>query len=952
MQLTGRARRETTMAQGTVAAAETKTARGALVAGLILAALRALGALGTGHAEAAPALVQYEVSATADADADRILVRWKRVGGVTPYTHYDVLRRPAALPAFTQLNAQPIGRATVATDIEAAFNAPGRADALGWITASFGADYSGDILGIMAADSQPESALLPDQNYVAALVMGLGWLDETVSADQAYVYEVWGLDAQGYRVERLGQATATARHPALVPAPAGVVCAGVAGQPGDRAAFLRFTDDALARSFFGYDVLRVPFAGGSCPSDLTVVPGAVRANEYPVLTDTPGESREGKALFATQCATCHRTSQDPRLVAPSSSSCSNCGSPGCNNCGVAGGSLKTYRSRQNYDVAGPASYPHDQPQLSALSVEALEAIFDYIEEFEFEDDADSTPGGPLPSGQTYCYQVVPRDLLGQYGQVSSAAVARCRIEDRVPPAVPTLVQIARFEAQPGVESCRVSWDRNTDDTTSYEMLRASPAVPRNALPPAAPWFGPVAQPASGARVTWDASPAHTVSDAGRTFFYAVRAVDAAGNRSGPSGWVPCMPRDQIAPPTPTAAFGCCDTGVPEEECADRRGDPEWIEAGGIGAILAVPGTCAARLTCPAGGDTFACRVYRSLDGSTFHSGQDVPAGQALDLGFQPLIDSEIHFQARAIDPSGNLSPPTPDVIVIYEGKNPLPPPRVISTTLLDAVTGMIKVRFRSLAPDAILGFAFYRQYAGPDDPDPPAPVHPDDFVARFPKPAAVPPLTLSAAPMAAGKWKVLANASPLASRLDQVTDPAPKLMYDAAEKVYEMTLLVGKTDDIVLRLAVVGWSGKESSTIPFRWAGFDTGDLTLDWPEWPKKNKLNLPGSATLNVTPLPAQGRTDVSFTPYPDCGSDSEFRPFVVFRRRGASPHWQQISPPFFCLSNSSLVYQDVDVEDGFHYSYVVVRLAANGEFKHQYGPTAPVCFGNCAGTPPPSW
>ena len=943
-------RRETTMASGTRTAAWRRAGRDALAAAFVLALARTIGAIGTAPLEAAPPQVQYEVSATADADADRILVRWNRVGGITPYTHYDVLRRLASVTASTPINGAPIGKATTVASIEAAFNAPGRSDALGWITASFGADYAGDILNILTTGSEPESTLLPDQNYVAALVMGLGWLDETVAANQTYVYEVWGLDAQGFRVERLGQATATARQPVLVPAPQGVVCSHVAGQEGDRAAFLRWSDSPQAGPFFGYDVLRAPFTGGACLANLTSAPGAVRVNEFPVLSDSPGAGREGKSLFEAHCSSCHRTSQDPRLVSPTPANCSNCGSPGCNNCGVSGGSLELYRVHQNSEVTGLSSYPHATTSLKALSADALEAIFDYIEEFQFEDDAETTPGGPLPNGQLYCYQVVPRDLLGQYGEVASGAVTRCQIQDRIPPSVPTLLRSDRFEPQAGVESCRLSWDRNTDDTASYEIFRVASAVPRNAHPPN-PVFGPLAQPASGARVAWDATPAHTLADAGRTFFYSVRAVDTAGNRSGLSGWVPCMPRDLVPPAAPSAAFGCCDVGVPEEECADRRLDLEWIETGGIAAIMAVPGSCAARLTCPPGGDTFACRVYRSLDGSNYYPGQDVPAGQAVDLAFQPLIDTEIHFQVKASDPSGNLSPPSTDVTVIYEGKNPLPAPRIISVTLLDAVTGEIRIRFRSLAPDKILGFALYRQYAGPDDPDPPAPVHPDDFVARFPKPGAAPPLTLSADPIAPGKWKVLANAVSLASRLDQVTDSTPKLTYDPVEKTYEMTVVAGKTDDIVLRLAVVGWSGKESATIPFRWAGFDTGDLTLEWPEWPRKNKLELPGTATLNVTPQPALGRTGVSWTPYPDGCNDGELRPFIVFRRRGSSPHWQQISPPFFCVSGTNLDYHDTDVENGFYYSYVVVRLSAAGEFKHQFGPTPPLCYGTCTG-PSPQW
>jgi len=62
------------------------------------------------------------------------------------------------------------------------------------------------------------------------------------------------------------------------------------------------------------------------------------------------------------------------------------------------------------------------------------------------------------------------------------------------------------------------------------------------------------------------------------------------------------------------------------------------------------------------------------------------------------------------------------------------------------------------------------------------------------------------------------------------------------------------------------------------------------------------------------------------------------LVFRQRNDSPHWKQISPLFTCFDSAFPVeYRDTDVEDGFCYRYVAVRLGPPGEFEYQYGPTA---------------
>ncbi|RMG46965.1 MAG: hypothetical protein D6718_04595, partial [Acidobacteria bacterium] len=169
-------------------------------------------------ATAAPPAERTLVHAVADGDQNRILVRWMTEETTSPrYRYYDVDRREADSLSFVQLNDDPIGPAQTAAEIEAIFTAPGRSDALGWIQDSLGDDYANDLLLMQSPNAtsseKAQAALLPDLNYGVALAFGLGWLDETVTPGVTYVYEVWGLDDQGFRVERLGRATATAGSP-------------------------------------------------------------------------------------------------------------------------------------------------------------------------------------------------------------------------------------------------------------------------------------------------------------------------------------------------------------------------------------------------------------------------------------------------------------------------------------------------------------------------------------------------------------------------------------------------------------------------------------------------------------------------------------------------------------------------------------------------------------------
>ena len=74
-----------------------------------------VAALAPAPAFAEPPVERTLVHAVADADRDRIFVRWLQVeGSVQRFSHYDVLRREASESALVPLNANPIlGRSSL-----------------------------------------------------------------------------------------------------------------------------------------------------------------------------------------------------------------------------------------------------------------------------------------------------------------------------------------------------------------------------------------------------------------------------------------------------------------------------------------------------------------------------------------------------------------------------------------------------------------------------------------------------------------------------------------------------------------------------------------------------------------------------------------------------------------------------------------------------------------------
>ncbi len=158
-----------------------------------------------------PPPTRHLVNAVADGAQPRILVRWLEVDGAAPrWQYFDVLRRTANETSFTQLNDEPVRPLTTVAEIIAVFTAPGRSAALSSIIDTLGPDYAEKLLQIQSANATgndlTQRQLLPDQNYAAAVAMGVGLIDESITAGVTYVYEVWGLDARGVRQERIGTA--------------------------------------------------------------------------------------------------------------------------------------------------------------------------------------------------------------------------------------------------------------------------------------------------------------------------------------------------------------------------------------------------------------------------------------------------------------------------------------------------------------------------------------------------------------------------------------------------------------------------------------------------------------------------------------------------------------------------------------------------------------------------
>lgn len=904
---------------------------------------------------AGPPAERTVVTAVADADANRILVRWLVEEGTPRYTLFDLLRRKADEIEFTQLNAEPILPLTDVDAIEAVFTAPGRADALAEIVEQFGDAYAAELARLQRPDAPPQAAmqlrLLPEWNYCAALALGRGWLDETVTPGDTYVYELWGLDPLGFRAERLGRATATALEATPLPAPTGVRCVERRGIAGDLTADLRWTASETVQPFLGYEVLRVQRSPvPDCPFS-----AALRANRLPVLGAAPGRVAEGATLFAAaDCTACHPGGRD--------------------NVQIAGSTIEDFRRKQYPpQLPCPGGAPHDTPELNALDIEDVRAIYDYIHESQYTDDGSGTPANPLEAGAEYCYWVAARDLLGQLG-VPSDPPAICTVADRRPPPVPLGLRSSQvLSTQGNWQTCEVSWRRSGDgDTTEYAVFRAT-EVPRNhCTEPVLDDDTPiVTEPDVGDRVVWsDDGPVDGLKegDAGQPFFYAARALDAAGNASGFSGWVPCTPRDIVRPSQTVITIGSCPTTCPPtSQCRDRRVDLDWLGGGGDPlCVVSDPVECPVTISSSWPDDTRFVRSYRCMsdDPAGCLAGPDRHVDPFLDA-LTPILDTKVYIATRAFDRSGNVGDLSELEPLVIAGAQPIPAPRIISARLIDETTNKYKIRFRSIDPAALIGFALYASTQEPG-------------VEVVPELRGFHVISLPGGDggnlgdsLSEGDevyWIVKSDAATLDQVLDtQPPTEDPYLIY-VDDRVYEMVtdvigLGVPISPPVRFYLAGVGWSGREGLAAPFVASGLELADGTLDWPRHPERNPdlPPPPDGPDLSIQLTPVGGANPymrVVWIPEPPC-SDTDWvdAPFALFRRRDNAARWQQLSPLFTCWSHApieELEYHDQDVQEGHWYSYTLLRLDRQGEFHRQHGPTDFTCFdtadpGTCT-TPQP--
>ncbi|MEE4299304.1 MAG: cytochrome c, partial [Pseudomonadales bacterium] len=842
----------------------------------------------------APALAQSDntrflVHAVADADQPRVLVRWAQIeGGDDVYRNYDVLRRTKDESSFSILTTLPVVPLTTAVEIEAVFLDPANADALGWIQDAWGADYASDILVVntppLTDDLKFRRIKLAEQNYAAAIAMGLGFMDDAVVNGETYVYEVWGLDEQGFRVERLGRASATAGQPPVLDVVPAQECTQMRDPRGHAAVFTRWDEVPPPRGLYlaGYDVLRVPADGdGNCPPTISLgEPGVVRANAFPVERDSPGNVARGAEVFQNSCVSCH-----------------------ANRNTIAGKTLADFE-RHSPDFGKTSEHVG-----LGLGSEDKWAVFRYIEEFHFRDDGDDTPADPIAIGNKYCYVPAPRDLLGQHTVVGASPVA-CEVQDTLAPAPPMNMASERI-VQGDYETCRISWRRNSgadDDTVQYQVFRVPldqlPRATRDSgivLPPEVP-LAAVPQPMGGERVTWDDADL-SIADAGEPYHYGVIAEDAAGNRSRFSSWVPCVPRDIVAPQPPTLTVSCTDE-FGNDCCDDRAQDTRWTDAGGLRALFVNSHErCQPRVTCNKGSDAFGCRLLRGYDGLDYRASKDF--ANDLDIDWEPAVDTRLWVEAQAFDKSMNLSLPSGNgVNFILFGKWRLPPPRISEVILTgDQFNPTVKIRFRSLKPEQLIGFVLYkgkpsvaqRSIGGVEK----------EFVTSLPA------QNLLESPNPGNSdppvWGPRSSAQALSEIPGFVVPvvpvtPGEYLFYESSTQQYEMQIDIGESENVVLYMAAVGWSGIEGLSTGYMWDGWVRGDGILQWPNFQVFNGRGplVPQKSQITAVYDGVNEVIDLDWEAWPEGCDTVDDRPFVVYRRRGSSPIWKQMTAPFRCDVN----------------------------------------------------
>lgn len=155
--------------------------------------------------------------------------------------------------------------------------------------------------------------------------------------------------------------------------------------------------------------------------------------------------------------------------------------------------------------------------------------------FQFRDTA-------VVAGDTVRYAVEGIDALGRAGRRSAPVTLVVR--DRVPPRPPPVVRTAVRG-----DTVHVYWEPSPDpDVVGYQLWRADAREGP---------FAEVGEPVPGAR----SDRSDPGRSGGRTLWYRVTALDAAGNESAPSFTALAAVPDLQPPPAPQGVEGTADAGL-------------------------------------------------------------------------------------------------------------------------------------------------------------------------------------------------------------------------------------------------------------------------------------------------------------------------------------------------------------------------------------------------------
>ncbi|WP_416978050.1 pectinesterase family protein [Streptomyces sp. T028] len=261
---------------------------------------------------------------------------------------------------------------------------------------------------------------------------------------------------------------------------------------------------------------------------------------------------------------------------------------------------------------------------------------------------------PGATGARYYFRVVAVDKSGNVSAGSS--VVSVLSKDVTAPSAPTNVTVA----SDGTGN-KVAWGKPTSDTVKYRVYRATSATGTDS-----------------AQLTETADSSSTDASAAEktTYYYAVAALDAAGNVGTRSAWVSGTRPDTTAPDAPTN-------------------------------LAATSGSGSVELTWSgASGDTVAFQVWSasSADG-TYQKLVTTDEGWYLDISAP--VGSDTYYKVYAVDAAGNVSAPA-----TVSGR-PLTPP---DTTAPDAPTGLaatggdreVKLSWTASTADDTTAYRVYR----------------------------------------------------------------------------------------------------------------------------------------------------------------------------------------------------------------------------------------------------